>query len=176
MILLSLPISLSASVLFSGANSGLPDYSKNKAGYSIVERNTNSKSESDSYSTYSKGHNASKQQFDFIKRIIFIAKFIHSRIASVDDEHEKQNLVSEFEKISNFKEFEVAAVYFFENNTYQASEKLLFIDLILSSDINIFSKWFKNILILGSKSNNKTLSFVSNDLLSYYSNSFKNIE
>ena len=70
--------------------------------------------------------------------------------------------------------FEEAIVSYFkeDGNEYQ---KLDFLDMILSSDIDIFCRWYKKILLIATESKNHSLTFRADDILSYYQVGFKNV-
>ena len=70
--------------------------------------------------------------------------------------------------------FEEAIVSYFkeDGNEYQ---KLDFLDMILSSEIKIFCRWYKKILLITAESKNHSLAFRANDILSYYQAGFKNV-
>ena len=70
--------------------------------------------------------------------------------------------------------FEEAIISYFEENGNEY-QKLDFLDMILSSEINIFCHWYKRILMIAVKSKSYSLSFKANDILDYYQAGFKNV-
>lgn len=70
--------------------------------------------------------------------------------------------------------FEEAIVSYFEENENEY-QKLDFLDMILSSEINIFCRWYKRILMIAAESKSYSLSFKANDILSYYQTGFNNV-
>lgn len=50
-----------------------------------------------------------------------------------------------------------------------------FLDLMLASDINVFTRWYKKALLLASKSTDEDLSFFARDTLEFYERDFQAI-
>ncbi|MCR4880177.1 MAG: hypothetical protein K5906_04405 [Bacilli bacterium] len=83
------------------------------------------------------------------------------------------NLLVEFIKKeeSNYT-FKSAIVSYFKEDAKE-SNLINIVDIVLSSDINIFSDWFKNSLLLASKSKYPDLAFHASDVLDYYHRGFQ---
>lgn len=96
----------------------------------------------------------------------------------INDVEEDDDLYDDFIEFIKEKSdtivFESAIVRFF-NEDSQYSKKVTFLNMILSSDINIFCNWFENILNISKLSPNRALSRRANDILNYYSEAFNKV-
>lgn len=91
-----------------------------------------------------------------------------------EDENNHVQLIGFIQENGNNLLFKLAAIdYFLLAN--QDEDKINFIDIVLSSDIDIFVDWYKIILEVSGQSVNPSLASRAKDVLHYYSKGFDKV-
>lgn len=117
-----------------------------------------------------------------MKRVQIIIEDIEKRFKKLDEAHDNEN-----ESIDAFNDFvfyikeamwrphfyEAILTYFKKDDV---QHQLDFINIILSSNINIFTPWYKKALELSSESKNASLSARAKDILFYYRAGFEKVK
>ena len=83
--------------------------------------------------------------------------------------------IIEFIDLLNNTFFDQAIQSFISNENIEAEYKQYFLDLVLSSDIDIFVSWYKKALVQASKSKDESLAFFGKDVLELYEDEFNKI-
>ena len=83
----------------------------------------------------------------------------------------EEDLINFVSERKNDFTFTNSIEYFFSNAS-NAKIQLCFLELLLSSNVDIFVPWYKKALEIGLKSDNSDLSFFSNDVLTSYKDNF----
>ena len=103
---------------------------------------------------------------------------LHTMINLLDTLDEKDleiQFVSFIEEYQNTKEFVIAVSLLF-SNSISYEKQCLFLDILLSSDVDIFVPWYKMALLKAINSNSKTLNFIAKSILKRYSKSFDKVQ
>ena len=104
-----------------------------------------------------------------------VADYIVSLIEnSLIDEKLEDKFISFVDKMRNDISFLKALSIFFSKDSLW-EKQCWFLDTVLMSDIDVFSPWYKMVLIIGSNSKNEPLSFMSRDILTHYHKRFDSI-
>ncbi len=103
-------------------------------------------------------------------RIDFMTKLDDLMLNFDDNEDEIISFLKIYKKYSKFP---VLIKYYFDNTTQINCKNCL--NLILSSDINIFESWYKNLLIHFINSSNSVMKFVASNIYQLYKDTFDKI-